>query len=104
MLGYEASLNCFEPGNDKFERMLLDYTMGDLESPYSCENAVVYRQSASEADHYFFINDGPQNTVILDTGNYQYSKVEDPVTGEELELGAPIELEGYSGRWLRFEK
>lgn len=104
LLGYEASLNCFEPGNDKFERMLLDYTMGDLESPYSCENAVVYRQSASEADHYFFINDGPQNTVILDTGNYQYSKVEDPVTGEELELGAPIELEGYSGRWLRFEK
>jgi len=28
----------------------------------------------------------------------------DPVSGESLELGAPIALEGFSGRWLRFAK
>ncbi|MFW6257079.1 MAG: beta-galactosidase trimerization domain-containing protein [Bacillota bacterium] len=104
LLGYEASLNCFEPNNDDFERMLLNYTLGDIEAPFSCEDAVVYRQAASEADHYFFINDGPAKTVVLDTGDYSYSHAEDPVTGEKLEPGEPIKLQGYNGRWLRFGK
>ncbi|MGK7961261.1 beta-galactosidase trimerization domain-containing protein [Crocosphaera sp.] len=104
LLGYEASKTAFKPGNKKAERMLLDYTLGDYESPYQCETVICYRIAAPEADHYFLLNDQPKTTAFLDTKNYNYTRVIDAVTGEELQLNQPIEVEGYSGRWLRFEK
>jgi hypothetical protein len=55
------------------------------------------------ADHYFFLNDGEAKQVELEV-DYKYQNVTDAITGESLKLGAPIELERYSGRWLRFEK
>ena len=86
------------------EKWTLQHTMGTLESPYSCDDAIVYRLAAPEADHYFFINDDEEKAVRLNFRKYNYSKVTDLISGESLDLGAPIELEAYSGRWLRFEK
>jgi len=104
LLGYEASMMCFKPGNEKAEQMLVDYTLGDYESPYACTDAIVYRIAAPGADHYFLINDGEARSVILDTKKYRYKSLSDPVTGEVLKIGAPVPLEAYGGRWLRFEK
>jgi beta-galactosidase len=78
--------------------------MGGLESPYSCDKAVVYRLASPAADHYFFINDGPPTRARLTFRDYKYASASDPVTGQEVPLDSPVELEGYSGRWLRFVK
>jgi beta-galactosidase len=104
ILGWEASLQCFKPGNDRAEETLLQYTLGSMESPYGCDGAIVYRLTAPEADHYFLINDGPSVTVTLNTGNYEYIAVIDAISGEQLDLGSPVDIGGYDGRWLRFEK
>lgn len=104
LLGYEASMMCAGPGNADAENMLLEYTLDGYESPYACDNAIVYRLAAPGADHYFFINDGPETNAVLDTKSFTYSGVTDAVTGERLSVGYPVSLEGNSGRWLRYEK
>jgi len=104
ILGYEASRSLFKPGHAEQEAWLRRYVVGGLESPYACADAVVYRLASPQADHYFFINDDQEKRVHLDTKKYRYMAVSDPVSGERLKLGAAIELEGYSARWLRFEK
>lgn len=104
LLAFEASLMCFRPGDDPAERTLVRHALGPLRPPYRCEGAIVYRLAAPPADHYFFINDGPARSVYLDTGNYRYASAIDAVTGQTLPLGAPVALEAYSGRWLRFAR
>ncbi|MEL7118982.1 MAG: beta-galactosidase trimerization domain-containing protein [Bacteroidota bacterium] len=104
ILAADASYAMRAPGNESMEKWTLQHTMGTLESPYSCDDAIVYRLAAPDADHYFFINDDEEIAVRLNFRKYNYSKVTDLITGESLNLGAPIELEAYSGRWLRFEK
>jgi beta-galactosidase len=104
VMAFDAAYAAFRPGNTWMEERLRRYTMGSIRSPYGCEGAVVYRIAAPAADHYFFINDGEPTRVMLDTRAYKYHSVSDPVSGEKLRLGQPIELEGYSGRWLRFAK
>jgi beta-galactosidase len=42
-LGYQASMMCFEPGNDLAEKHLLKFVLGGKSSPYSAEGALVYR-------------------------------------------------------------
>ena len=78
--------------------------MGGLASPYACDAAVVYRLATPTADHYFFINDGEARKVQLNTKEYRYASASDAVTGEQLRLGASIDLEAYGGRWVRFQK
>jgi beta-galactosidase len=95
---------CARPGNAAVERMLVRRMLGKLRSPYACDGAIVYRLAAPQADHYFFIKDGPARTVVLDTGRLRYSAVTDPVTGQKLPLDAPVQVERYGGRWLRYEK
>ena len=90
VLAYDASFACFSPGNQRMEARLRRHALGTLTSPYACNNAVVYRLAAPAADHYFLINDDAAKSVTLDTRNYRYRSVKDPVTGEELKLGAPI--------------
>ncbi|MFW5877846.1 MAG: beta-galactosidase trimerization domain-containing protein [bacterium] len=104
LLGADASFAMQAPGNSFMEQWTVNHTLGGLESPYSCEDAVVYRLAAPQADHYFFINDDEAKEVKLHFRNYKYKSVEDPVTGEKLNIGDPISLERYSGRWLRFER
>ena len=102
--GAEASHQCFKPGNDHVEQWLRDYAMGPYEAPYRCDDAVVYRLATPTADHYFFMNDSEEKMVSLDTKDYVYTGCEDPETGEQLELGSPITVEGYGARWIRFVK
>lgn len=104
LLGWDASHSVFKPGDTAREARLREAAMGGLAPPYSCDKAVVYRLASPEADHYFFINDGPPTRARLSFRNYAYKSATDPVTGESLPLDAPVELEGYSGRWLRFQK
>jgi beta-galactosidase len=104
LLAWDASHAAFKRGNAALEAQLRQATMGTLDSPYACAGAVVYRLAAPAADHYFFINDGPATQVLLNTKKYEYVSASDPVSGVKLPLGAPIQLEAYSGRWLRFEK
>ncbi len=104
VLAFDASFICFRPGNDFIEQWIRQYAMGPHQPPYRCEGAIVYRLAAPVSDHYFFINDGERTRVTLDTGQYRYRAVTDAVTGETLQPGAPVEVEAYGGRWLRFEK
>ncbi len=104
VLAWDASFSLFRPGNETGEAWLREFALGSLRPPYACQGAVVYRLAAPAADHYFFINDGEPRGVFLNTGNYRYKAVEDPVTREPLPLGGRIDLEGYGARWLRFEK
>lgn len=104
VLAWDASYSLFRPGNLQGEARLRRHALGALRSPYACSGAVVYRLAAPRADHYFFINDGEPTRVTLETGSYRYVSAEDPVSGEPLTLNAPISLEGYGARWLRYRK
>lgn len=104
LIGFEAALMCARPGNEQIERLLVRYALGPRRSPYACDGAIVYRLAAPAADHYFLINDAPAKSVYLQTGTYRYASVSDAVSDETLRLGAPIALEPYSGRWLRYGK
>jgi beta-galactosidase len=104
VLAWDASHAVFQPGHPAREARLRRFAMGALESPYACDGAVVYRLAAPRADHYFFINDGPAAKVRLDTKKYRYRAAGDPVSGQSLKLGEPVELEAHSGRWLRLER
>jgi beta-galactosidase len=102
-LGYQASMMCFKPGNEEAEQKLLHYVLGELASPYAAKDALVYRLASPTADHYFLLNEGAAKPVQLWT-NFRYKRVTDAVTGEELKMGHSIQVDGGSGRWLRFEK
>jgi beta-galactosidase len=104
ILANDASFSCFQPGNAQMETHVVTSALGKWDSPYGCQGAVVYRLAAPEADHYFFINDDEARQVVLDTKKYRYVSASDPVSGETLPLGEHIELEAYSGRWLRLQK
>ncbi|GAA4470848.1 hypothetical protein GCM10023189_60240 [Nibrella saemangeumensis] len=104
LMGVEASSDCFKPGNNAAEALLLTHALGTYKSPYHCPDAIVYRLAASDADHYFLLNDGPAKTVRLTFGTLKYQSALDAITGQPLSLNSPIALEGYSGRWLRFVK
>ncbi len=104
VLGYEASGSAWTPGNDAAEEEMRRWSLDGAKASYACRDGIVYRLASPAADHYFFINDDHAKTVSLETPGYDYAGVRDAVTGEELEVGAPIELEAYSGRWLRYEK
>jgi beta-galactosidase len=104
ILGYEASLLCFRPGDAEAEARLVRWALGPHESPYACRGAIAYRLAAPAADHYFLINDGPAAEATLQTRAYRYARAADAVSGETLALGRPIALAAYSGRWVRCEK
>jgi beta-galactosidase len=103
ILAADASFSMKSPGNDFMESWTLKHTLDGKESPYSCANAIVYRLAARDADHYFFINDDEPNMTSITFSNYNYKSFTDAVTGEKIDPSA-IELEAYSGRWIRCEK
>jgi beta-galactosidase len=104
LLGFEASLRCFKPGNSDLERQVVVTSLGKHNSPYKCSEAIVYRLAARQADHYFIMNDHPARKVLLQFEEYQYRGCSDAVTGATIEIDAPFEIEGYSGRWIRCER
>ena len=103
-LAWDASYELFKPGHPELEAELIKTAFGKIISPYACDGALVYRLAATNADHYFIINDDESKQVRLDTKHQVYKSATDPVTAAVLPLDLPIALEGYSGRWIRFEK
>jgi beta-galactosidase len=104
LLGYEASISCFKPNNIAHEKMLISFALGDIKSPYSCSEGIVYRLAGKNADHYFLINDGPQNDFKLQFHGLSYKAAIDAITGEKLSPTGPIRVQGFDGRWIRMEK
>ncbi len=103
LLGLDLSHQCLKPGNVWAEQRLVTHTLGaKLKSPYSCENALVYRLSAPGADHYYFINDGPAQTVTFQS-NVIYKNAIDALTGEKVDPRS-LRLEADDARWIRMEK
>lgn len=99
LLGWQASLMCFRPGNRLAQELLVQHLLGTLRSPYRCD-AIAYRLAAPQADHYFLINDQAARPAMLQT-DFAYRGAEDAITAEPIDLAKPIELEGFSGRWIR---
>jgi len=94
---------CFEPGNTLAEQLLTTHTLGDnISTPYSCEGALVYRLSTSNANHYYFINDGNAKSVVF-RSEINYKKATDALTGEIVEPTS-IKLDADDARWIRMEK
>lgn len=104
ILGYEAARACFSRSSPEMEKLLIDYTLGQIESPIICDGAIVYRLASDQADHYFLINQSEEKRVSLAFRYYDYKEASDAVSGEKLNLGEDIYLEAYGARWLRFEK
>ncbi len=103
LLGYEASLGTFKPGHTEREARLVGYTLGRHKPPFRCQGAIAYRLAGSGADHYFLLNDGNARTVSF-SADQPYRTWTDAITGERLTPGQPIQVAGYSGRWVRMEK
>lgn len=104
IIGYEASHSAWKPGNTTAEEEMRRWSVGDAAVPYRCLGTVVYRLAAPETDHYFFINDGPAKSVVLETPAYDYTSAEDVIEERSLDVGGAIELPAHSGRWLRMVK
>jgi len=102
LIGLDVSHQCFKPGNILAENILTEYVLGNSESPYSCKEALVYRLSGKNADHFFFINDGDAKNVVF-RSKYKYSKATDALTGEKVNLNS-ILLKANDARWIRMEK
>ncbi len=103
LLAADAAFSMKAPGNNFMESWSLKHTLKELESPYACPNAIVYRIAAPTADHYFLINDDEAKNTSLQFKHYRYKKYVDAITGEKVNPES-FDLEAYSGRWIRCEK
>ncbi len=101
ILGTQASLNCFRPGNTQMQDLLVSHTLGGLELPYRCEGALAYRLACPGVDHFFLINDGPPVRAKLTVPDVHYTEWRDAVTDEPLDVGAPIDIAMHDARWIR---
>lgn len=106
-MAFEVSSMCFEPGNTTMENILVKTVLGAHTSEWKCSMPMVYRLSGTLTDHYFFINDGEEKTVLLDTGTVLYKKAEDAVDKEIINIegnSIQIRIPSCSGRWVRMSK
>ncbi|MGK7393577.1 MAG: beta-galactosidase trimerization domain-containing protein [Candidatus Cyclobacteriaceae bacterium M3_2C_046] len=104
LVGYEAARNCFTPGQDEMESMMLKFALGDYQSPIQSDDAIVYRLASPKADHYFLLNEGAEKEAELTFNYYKYSGASDAVSGESVDLNGKIKLPAHGARWLRYEK
>ncbi len=102
IMGLDIAHQCYMPGNDLAEEILVKYTLGDYQTPYTCEDAIVYRLAGPDADHYYFINDGDARTVQFNS-EFSYSKIVDAVSGTKVDL-EEIYLPADDARWIRMGK
>ncbi len=105
ILGFEASLGCWQPGNAWLEARLVRHALGAVRSPYACRGGIAYRLAAPAADHYFLMNDEPRARKLkLTVRGQRYRRWEDPVTGQTLRSPAAVEVGPHGARWLRAVK
>ena len=105
VIAYEASRLCTAPGDAQTERVIVEQSLGDgYRPPFGCDDAIVYRLAAPDADHYFLLSDQPARTVALATPGYAYAGFENVLNDRRpIDPGA-IDLPAHSGVWLRAVK
>ncbi len=101
VLGFEATLMCKAAGSESIEALLRKYATAEIDLPYACDEALVYRLATPQADHYFLLNDGEAVNAKLRAPGFSYARAEDPITGEAIDLTKPIAIASHSGRWVR---
>jgi beta-galactosidase len=104
VIGHEAALACWRPGNAWMERRLVRHLLGRQRPAFSCEGAIAYRLAAPAADHYLLVNDGLACRVRLELHDYRYQGWEDPIAQRRLRPGRPLAIEANSARWVRCVK
>lgn len=105
VLGFEASLGCWNPGNTWLETRLIRHTLGSLRSPYACRGGIVYRLAAPSADHYFLMNDEPcARRLKLEVSGIRYRRWEDPTSGATFRSPSAIPVGPHGARWVRAVK
>jgi len=108
LLGFDASMNCFDPGNTTIEELVAAISQqGQYQPTWHSTAPMTYRQSSSEADHYFIVNDGAAKTVLLQVYDATYQRGEDVLSGKQLAVEngkIPCEVPAHSAVWIRCEK
>ena len=108
LLGFDAAMNCFDPGNASMEKLLASLCQeGQFKMGWQSSVPMTYRLTTPEADHYIIINDGPAMTAMIKSFDQQYKKVTNVLSDQEIPLFSnrfnPI-VPARSAVWLRCEK
>ncbi len=108
MVCFEASAMCHKPGNAAMERFITETCLNGEPPFYSADRPIpIYRRAAPMADHYFLINDTPeQQNVNLTCRIQSYRAGVDCVSGEQIAVSgsaAHVVVGPWRGRWLRLE-
>lgn len=102
LLGWEAGRACYRPGNLRWQQRLAQALLGDAKPFYQVLGGpVAYRLAAPGADHYFLINEGPARHAAFTILPRAYAACTDVLSGESVDIGAPVAVEQDGGRWLR---
>lgn len=107
LLNFEASRLTYLPGNEVLEDLLTYYTLGNHRPSYEVLNAqqsMVLRRTAPRADHYFILNDGSAEEIIIRSDVLNYGKVINVYTGASMrktEKGFNVQVPERSGVWIR---
>jgi beta-galactosidase len=105
ILGYEAALGCWKPGDTWLQARLVRHVLGRHRSPYTCRGGIAYRLASPTADHYFLLNDEPvARRLRLDVRGQRYRRWEDPVEGTTVRSTASLAVPPHGARWLRAVK
>lgn len=108
LLGFDAAMNCFDPGNAKMEKLVASLCQeGQFEATWQSSSPMTYRLVSPKADHYLIINDGPAATTMIKAFDHQYGKITNVLTGNEIPNNNnrfnPLVPE-RSAVWFRCEK
>ena len=105
LLGWEAARACYMQGNQLAQDRLVEALLGGSEPFYRFEgDAVAYRLAAPTADHYFLVNEGDASAGRFTRLPYDYASAVDVLTGESVDLSAPLDVAKADGRWIRAVK
>lgn len=110
VFNFEASRQCFKPGNEALEQLLASRTLGNVKPEFSASReAMVFRRSAPQADHYFIINDSNAEKTVTITGNGKsYKSAADAMTGDNVAVTGGntlrVSVPAGMGRWVRVAK
>jgi beta-galactosidase len=106
LVGFDAGTFCFEPGNDGFERIVERLVRPFAPKAYESNVPLTMRLRAQKADHYFIVNDGPEQDAVITTLDDSYRSGIDVLTDEPIEA-APVlsvRVPARSGAWIRLER
>lgn len=110
VFNFELGRALFKPGNTTLEEFLATQVRTYAWIPFEVKGnktAVVYRRSAPDADHYFVINQGGEEKVIIEGVAAKYSSASELISGKELDVDDNSFIVGVprnSGVWIRCEK